>query len=209
VAETEGVIRFELSFTPAPPPPNECLTELNSWRALLYRLGLTGRDRGRYAGLAYGNVSIRSEGKTFLVSGTQTGGKPWLTAADYCLVEDYDLAAHALRARGPIRPSSEALTHAAAYLAHPDIRCVLHVHSPELWRWRDTLGIPRTAPDIPYGTAAMAHAIQTLARSNPAQVVCMGGHVDGFIAFADSVENATVNLLRLITRMWSLERTQI
>lgn len=203
---SEGVIRFELVFSATPPVATSAdLAELSAWRGLLYRMGLTGHDPKRYGGLAYGNVSVRWAGDSFIISGTQTGGNPWLTPRDYCLVDAWDFTRNRVSASGPIRPSSEALTHAALYAARPDVRCVLHIHSPELWRWSDDLSIPRTAPDILYGTVAMAQAIHDLARLTSEHLICMGGHEDGLIAFGHDVEETALYLVSQFTR--ALSRT--
>ncbi|MFM8333814.1 MAG: class II aldolase/adducin family protein, partial [Candidatus Methylumidiphilus sp.] len=99
--------------------------ELNAWRQILFRLGLTGLDPRRYGGLAFGNVSLRTQGSRFAVSGTQTGGKPRLGPQDYCLVTGFDLAHNRIHAEGPVKPSSEALSHGAVYAANRSVGCVL------------------------------------------------------------------------------------
>ncbi|SMF97309.1 Ribulose-5-phosphate 4-epimerase/Fuculose-1-phosphate aldolase [Methylomagnum ishizawai] len=195
-AATEGVVKYHIDFTPAPAPDWALLAELDAWRGLLFKLGLTGLDPARYGGLAYGNVSLRTEGCRFLVSGTQTGGIERLTAEHYCWVTDFDVERNALTAEGPIRPSSEALTHAAVYRAAPGIGCVLHVHAPELWRRAAGLGLPVTDPAIAYGTPAMALAVEALLRQPETRVIAMGGHEDGLIAVGKTVDTAAMPLIR-------------
>jgi hypothetical protein len=197
IKETEGVIQFQLDFTPAPPLPAADLAELNAWRGLLYRLGLTGRDPDRYGGLAYGNVSLRLDAHRFVVSGTQTGGLAELGAEHYSVVTRIDLEYNRLWAEGPIPPSSEALTHGAVYQSST-ARCVLHVHSPELWQFAADLSIPVTPADIGYGTPAMAEAVGRLAQGADSRVIAMGGHQDGLIAFAPTLDQAALPLIRLL-----------
>ena len=81
-------------------------------------------------------------------------------------------------------PSSETLTHAMVYAADPAITWVFHVHSPELWRASARLGLPCTAPDVPYGTREMADAVAVLARTLPARPLVFAtlGHEDGVFA---------------------------
>lgn len=171
----------------------------------MFRLGLTGRDPGRYGGLAYGNVSQRAEAGCFIVSGTQTGGKPCLGAEDYCLVLDFDLEENRLRAEGPVAPSSEALTHGAVYSAAPQAGCVIHVHSPEIWRQARSLEIPLTDESIPYGTPEMGRAVGLAALRSAAGVVAMGGHEDGVLAFAGCPHEAALRLLRCLAKAVELE----
>jgi hypothetical protein len=197
---TEGVIKFNLEFTRADLPMADSLVELNAWRQVLFRLGLTGRDPARYGGLAYGNVSQRLGGdRRFIVSGTQTGSKPCLGSADYCQVLDFDLATNWLRAEGPLAPSSEALTHGAVYDAIPQAACVIHVHSQEIWRNARKLGIALTDPVISCGTTQMGSAVGKAVGSG-GSVIAMGGHEDGVLAFAASPEEAVTHLLRCLAK---------
>ena len=196
----EGVIKFGLSFRPASPPRHRGLLQLEGWRRIFFRMGLIGRNPDRYGGLAYGNVSLRTGARRFLVSGTQTGGFPRLTAAEYARVESWDLPANHIRAAGAIRPSSEALSHAALYQANRVIGCVIHVHCPELWlaAVQERLPIPVTPTELTYGTAELAAALQDLAGVSGAAVICMGGHQDGLLAYGMKPDDAASELLRLL-----------
>ncbi len=194
----EGVIKFDLAFNHAPPQELEAITELNAWRHILYRLGLTGCDPARYQGLAYGNVSMRTGPSSFIISGTQTGAKPHLSLGDYCLVLGFDLAKNQVWAQGPIEPSSEALTHGAVYSVNPDTNCVLHVHSPLLWRSATQLGIAQTDASIAYGTPEMGLAVGLAAEGRSQGIISMGGHEDGLIAFADTICIAAIELVKCL-----------
>ena len=194
--EIEGTIKYRLDFTLAPAADESILAELNAWRTLLFRLRLNGRDPGRYGGLAYGNVSRRFEGRRFLVSGSQTGGLERLTAEHYSWVKHFDVETNLLVAEGPIQPSSEALTHAAAYEAAPGVNCVLHVHSPELWCHASELAIPLTEPGIRYGTPEMAAAVCALLAEPTTRIIAMGGHQDGLIAAGATVPEAALLLVQ-------------
>ena len=115
----EGVIKFDLRFTPAPPLPHESVRELNAWRTLLRRLGLVGKDPNRYGGFGFGNLSRRVEPfdtppgeRRFVITGTQTGGVDEMGPEGYALVLQCTPRDNRVIAQGPIRPSAEALTHA-------------------------------------------------------------------------------------------------
>jgi hypothetical protein len=206
----EGVIKFDLTFTEAPPLPGEALRELGAWRRILFLLRLTGRDPERYEGLGYGNVSCRLEPyaapphrRRFAVSGTQTGGLAELGPQHYAVVAECDPAANRVVAAGPVRPSSEALTHAALYALDDSLRCVLHVHSPELWRAAAALGIPTTDPAAPYGTPAMAAEVARLYADGAVRrggILAMGGHEDGLVSFGASAGDAGTVLVRQLAR---------
>ena len=203
--DEEGVIKFDLKFNHAPPQALESIVELNAWRQILHSLGLTGRDSNRYQGLAYGNVSRRTGTKSFIVSGTQTGLKSRLSPVDYCLVLDFDLGKNRVQAAGPIKPSSEALTHGAIYASNPHIECALHAHSPIIWRNALKLGIYQTDPSIAYGTPEMGQAVGLAARDFNVGVIAMGGHEDGVMSFADTVGRAAIELLKCLAKAEELE----
>ncbi|MGX2041412.1 class II aldolase/adducin family protein [Methylocaldum sp. MU1018] len=198
--DKEGVVKYRLNYTAAPPADPEVVAELNAWRTILYRLGLIGLDSRRYGGLAYGNVSIRCGATGFLISGTRTGGLPALSNEHYSRVTGFDLERNLIVAEGPVPPSSEALTHAAVYRSAGEAGCVLHVHSPEIWEKAGALGIPVTDRQVGYGTPEMADEVGRLIRASKGPVIAMGGHEDGIIAFGGSVESAAINLIRSLAR---------
>ncbi|MGR9106840.1 MAG: class II aldolase/adducin family protein, partial [Gammaproteobacteria bacterium] len=188
--EREGVIKFDLRFTQKAfvNPPD--LGKLIAWRTILHRLRLIGQDPERYGGLGFGNISLkienipdtREETAPFAISGTQTGAEEVLKPEHFSVVSAFSIENNRLCAEGPVKPSSEALTHAAIYGCNPLIRCVIHVHSPEIWRATSRLGISSVDKSIPYGTPEMANAVRDLVLS-PANrvsgIFSMLGHEDG------------------------------
>ena len=214
----EGVIRFDVEHETRllePRVHGEIAALLSAWREVLARLGLVGRDPARYQGAGYGNLSARlppfgdvGRGRRrFLVTGSQTSGIPDLTLEHYCVVECYDLAGNRVRSLGPIRPSSESLTHGAIYDAAPAARVVMHAHAPEIWRAARTLGLPVTRPDAANGTPGMALEVQRLYRESQLAttgILAMGGHEDGVIAFASSPDAAGETLVRALARALAL-----
>jgi len=206
--QEEGVIKFDLRYMYAAPETMAPPAALNVWRNRLWDLQLIGQQAGRYGGLGYGNVSRRTEApeitairREFIISGSQTGGLARLDARHYSLVTDWDVQRNRVIARGPVRPSSEALTHGALYDQHDDIRVVFHVHSPAIWRAAERLGLIRSDPAVAYGTPEMAHEIVHLFRDadiSRAALFVMGGHEDGVIAFGTSEEAAGTVLLNTL-----------
>ena len=212
----EGVTKFSVEHRTEPLSPSvlEALAPLSSWRRVLFELGLIGRDPARYEGAGFGNVSLRlppwgesAARRRFLISGTQTGGLPELGAEQVCVVEFHDAEANRVVSRGPMPPSSEALTHGAMYGASPSVRCVLHGHSPELWRHAEALRLPTTSARVEYGTPAMAQEVARVYRSTRAAelgVMIMGGHEDGVLSFGRSPEEAGLAMARALARAYSL-----
>jgi len=206
--EKEGVIKYRLEFELAD-PVNENLQQLNAWRSILYGLQLIGQVAARYGGYGYGNLSVRSAGETssFIISGSQTGYIPELNQTHYVLVEHCDLEKNQVAARGPIQPSSEALTHSMLYQSDSSIQCVMHVHDPVLWQYGLKEDLPRTDESISYGTAEMATEVTHLLKSGALRnngTLIMAGHEDGILCFGDSIDQAGQRVLRLWTQALSI-----
>jgi ribulose-5-phosphate 4-epimerase/fuculose-1-phosphate aldolase len=215
--QEEGVIRFKAKhrWAALDRDVHGALADLLiAWRDRLLWVGLVGRDRNRYCGVGFGNVSGRLPpfpgppgARPFLITGTQTGGRPTLTLADLCVVTRYRPECNRVESFGLVRPSSESMTHAVLYDAGPTIRFVFHGHSPAIWVQASALGLPVTDPTADYGTPAMCQEVQRLLRDPEVarrQVLIMGGHQDGVLAFAESADEAGRALLDLHSEALSL-----
>ena len=208
--DREGVIKYVLDYQSGPALDAGELTELNAWRQVLYRLGLIGADPQRYEGLGFGNVSRRigpygtpPEQRRFLISGTQTGELPCLNQNHYVLVSECHQADNRIVACGPVKPSSEALTHGALYAADPQLRAVLHAHSPDIWQAAMTLGLPVTDHRVAYGTPAMAEEMQRLYNQPDVRdggIIVMGGHAEGVVSFGAGLSVAGSVMVRTLAR---------
>ncbi len=200
MAEAEGVIQYDLDFEEDAPPPEKAIDTLNQWRTLLYQMKLIGQDDARYGGLGYGNISARFvcqrwplSHNAFVITGTQTGQLAQLGADQYSLVTDCDPDTNLIRARGRVKPSSEALTHGVFYQLDRGIGAVIHVHCPEIWHCGEALLLPLTPSDVAYGTPQMAAAVRRLYQEGAFQkyrVLVMKGHLDGVMSFGVDIEQA-------------------
>ena len=187
---------------------------LITWRDRLLRAGLVGDDPYRYGGVGFGNLSGRLPpfprvpgARSFLVTGSQTGGRPSLTLGDLCVVTRYEPDCNCVESFGPIKPSSESMTHGIIYDADPAIRFVFHGHSPEIWQQARTLGLPVTDPAVDYGTPAMCQEVQKIFRSplvTRRAIIAMGGHEDGVLAFGSTAEEVGLALLDLVSKAFAL-----
>jgi ribulose-5-phosphate 4-epimerase/fuculose-1-phosphate aldolase len=204
----EGVIKYDLRYTYTPPETPPPLAALNAWRSRLWRLQLIGRQAGRYGGIGYGNVSCRTgplnapEGhRQFIISGSQTGQLAQLHARHYSVVTGWDLQLNRVIAQGPIRPSSESLTHGMLYDQDDDVRVIFHVHSPAIWQASSRLGLQHTDPAAAYGTPEMAGEVARLFREadvKQTRIFTMGGHEDGVIAFGTDPQAAGTVLVETL-----------
>jgi ribulose-5-phosphate 4-epimerase/fuculose-1-phosphate aldolase len=207
----EGVIKFDLQYTPAPPVPAGLIRVVNGWRDWLYAAGLVGQDPARYHGFGFGNISQRlapyrgaPEARPFLISGTQTGHLARLGPEHYAVVRACCPQQNRVVAEGPVPPSSESMTHGVLYALDDTLRFVMHVHAPDLWRNARLLGLPETGADVAYGTPAMAGEVRRLFRETDVRqrrLFSMAGHEDGLVAFGRTAEAAAGALRRCFRRL--------
>lgn len=199
MSETEGVIKYKLSFRETD-LTNVDPGSIGCWRELLMRLELVGQHAGRYGGLGFGNLSMRTD-QGFLITGTQTGAIPQLTLEDYAEVTGWCLDENVIEAKGRIRPSSEALTHASVYDACETANFVFHCHSPDMWHATRKLGLIMTDPEVPYGTPAMAREVALkLAGMDCPGILAMGGHEDGIVAFGGNADATGLLVIQYLAR---------
>ncbi|MBT8084184.1 MAG: class II aldolase/adducin family protein [Woeseia sp.] len=193
----EGYIKFELEWRQGKLPDADAVAELNEWRKPLYDAGLIGQYHD--IGVGFGNISVRSNNGQFVISGTQTGHLDTLAAEHYTTVTAYDTAANKVCCEGPVKASSESMTHATLYELSNEINAVVHVHSARLWR--KFLGkLPTTDPTVSYGTPEMAEAfrrlyLDTVFATNG--IAVMAGHDDGIIAIGRNMREAAQRILGL------------
>ncbi len=194
----EGYIKYDIDWTPGPAPDAAAARRLDAWRRPLYEAGLIGQYET--LGIGFGNISARcGEPGQFLISGTQTGHLAHTDERHYALVTAVDIEANRVSCTGPVKASSEAMTHAALYALDACIAAIVHVHSKSLWhRFMNVL--PTTAPSASYGTPAMAREFARLfAQDDVARtgVAVMAGHEEGLISFGPSLEAAARLMLSL------------
>ena len=206
----EGYIKYQCHWTKQESVTPEEITTLNRWRNQLYQLGLIGQYDN---GIGFGNLSCRSkENKIlpvnynnltikpkpqFVISGTQTGGIPQLTARHYTKVVDFDWEQNYVTCIGVALASSESLTHGALYVAKPEIKAVVHVHHLQLWQ-KLLARVPTTNPNCAYGTPEMALEIIKLCQTPECQqqpIIVMSGHEEGIITFGKNIDEAGNTLL--------------
>jgi len=95
-----------------------------------------------------GNFSVR-DAETGLICMTPTGVDRTTMSPEAVVV--MNMAAEVVESLEGLKPTSEALMHIAAYEARPDIRAVVHTHSPL------ALSFAAARREIPAVTLEMAH----------------------------------------------------
>ena len=196
----KGYILYNCDWTEGQAPDGKIVAAIESARDKLYQKNFIGLYPN---GFGFGNLSVRTEERQFIVTGTKTGGFTRLTPEHYTLVTGFSFEENRLSCSGPVQASSEALSHAALYLSDPAIKAVIHIHDEALWE-KHYQKLPTTDPAAEPGTPAMAYAIQALYRSTPAlrdtKVLVMGGHRPGLMSFGAGIDEACTVLLHLAER---------
>ena len=183
----EGYVKYSASHIQAPAVEAPYWAKLNDARTRLHELGLVGINS---QGIGFGNVSVRVKGEEFLISGTATGAAPVLSPDEYCLVTSFDIAGNSIVSSGPIRASSESMTHGAVYRAVPAANCVIHIHSRSIFDGMLQDHYPDTPAEAEYGTPEIAEATGACAAAQESGegLIVLAGHDEGVIAFGASVK---------------------
>ena len=199
----DGVIKYNFDFQKSLPLNESQFIEIEEVRRRLFALGLIGVSNG----IGYGNISQRVDRDSFVITGTQTGHLPNLSANHYSLIEEYDDKEFYLKSSGFIKPSSEALTHGTIYNLSDKIGAVIHIHSNRLWKFmldRDYL----TTASVEYGSIEMIDEVNIIFSDinpldNPKFV--MLGHEDGVMVFAKNLSKAEEVLLKILANFIKIE----
>lgn len=158
--------------------------KLNKLRQLLYFKKLIGcKDN-----VGYGNISIRKK-DGFIITGSTTGCLEILNKNHYTKVTKYDFNKNYLQCYGPIKASSESLSHAAVYDTDENAKCVIHIHNLKLWE-QLLNKMPTTSKDAEYGSPKMAKEIIMLVKTSKEKIIIMQGHKEGIIVFGDDLLEA-------------------
>lgn len=195
----EGYIKFNCHWNETKAVvPDKLFAEINEARSVMVAKNLIGcYDNG----IGFGNISVRdpAHSDSFFITGSATGAIKDSTPDIYALVERWDVSSNTLWCSGPVKASSESLSHAVIYETLPEVNCVIHIHSLELWkRWLPV--VPCTPESVAYGTPEMASSIVELI-SDPHRakqgVFAMKGHEEGIIAFGGTTGEATEKIFKL------------
>jgi len=161
------------------------IAEISKWRSRFYAKEWIGMYSN---GIGFGNISMKLEEDSFLISGSATGGKSDTNIGDFAIVHNYDLSQNTLSCSGEVIASSEAMSHAALYkngTSH-----IVHIHN--LFLWKKHLNVlPTISSEIEYGTVEMAMALSACKEKIAADygIIIMGGHKEGIIAYGTSFEH--------------------
>lgn len=192
----DGVIKFSFENDNDFAIKSEDITQIERIRSKLYSLNLIGEYNPQNIG--FGNLSLRMQDDSFIISGTQTGKFPALNRDQYSIVYRAELDAMKIFSKGKIAPSSESLTHYAIYSSCPQISTILHIHNNQLWKFMLKNDYIKTKSDINYGTTDMANEAKRCIKDSESGLFVMTGHEDGIIAYGPTIKEAYKQLETLI-----------
>lgn len=192
----EGFVKFNCHWNQSGPVISDEKYEIiNYWREVLFNMDLIGAYEN---GVGFGNISMRIQkgSNQFVITGSATGEIPELEPGHYVKVSSFNIDDNAVQCVGPLKASSEALTHAAIYSADPDAMAVVHVHSIELWN-ELIYKVPTTNPSMDYGTTGLAKDILRIFKEPEVfekRIIVMAGDRAGILTFGHDMDEA-VNVL--------------
>ena len=187
----EGYIKYNMHWEKSPPVGFLKFDELIKYRNILRSLNLIGVYPN---GIGFGNVSCRvSAYPEFLISGTQTAEVIIADEFHFSRVYDFNTESNTVYCKGPVKASSEALTHAAIYQADVGINAVIHMHHPNLWKALLNK-VTTIDKNIAYGTPQLAKKIAELLMDDETlkreKIFVTAGHEDGIFVFGETVVEA-------------------
>jgi L-ribulose-5-phosphate 4-epimerase len=190
----EEGIKFICRWMDEKPLDYKVLKDLNTWRSRLYQAGLIGVYD---SGIGYGNISMRYKRDKFIITGTATGKFKKLNSRHYTQVTAYNVEKNRVTTVGPIKASSESLTHAVLYECDSTINAVFHVHHLGLWKKLMHVA-PTSKKNVEYGTTSMAREMARLFKDTALakeKILVMAGHEEGIITFGETLVEAGEKIL--------------
>ena len=197
----QGFVKFNCHWSQSGPVISDDQFEIiNNWRDILFNMDLIGAYEN---GVGFGNISMRINGTNqFVITGSATGEIPELEPGHYVKVNSFNIDDNAVQCIGPLKASSESLTHAAIYQADPGANAVIHVHSIDLWN-ELIHKVPTTNPSMDYGTIALAKDIFRLFIDSDViekRIIIMAGDRAGILTFGHDMDEAANVLLSYIRK---------
>lgn len=185
----DGVLKFIpiLRSHDAPPFP----ADLDRHRNLLREQGYIGVYPD--TGIGHGNITIKADDRSFIVTATQTQGLEQLDENGYCRIpEDVDVYSEEVPYDGTNKPSSESRTTIAIMNRRKGIGAVVHVHFREGQERAAEFGILQMNADYEYGTVGFARNAEKVVDQIDADdgIFATPSHPDGIFTYAPTLDEA-------------------
>jgi ribulose-5-phosphate 4-epimerase/fuculose-1-phosphate aldolase len=186
---SDGYIKFNCDWDKHSEISSKDIMPLNTWRNRLYALNLIGAYP---SGIGFGNISVRTKGDEFIITGSATGNYAILTQDCYSKVVGFDIDKNYLKCIGLRQASSESMTHATIYSIDSKINAVIHVHHQELWKML-LHKVSTASKDATYGTPEIAREMIRLFNDENAGkkgIIVTEGHQEGVFTFGKDLDTA-------------------
>lgn len=188
----EGYIKFNIKFTKSQIKID--IKRMIYWRNILYSKGLIGAYSN---GIGFGNISQRTVKNQFIISGTSTGSIKEITQDSFSIVKEYNFKKNFVNCLGPIKASSESMSHASIYENISDVNAIIHIHNIKMWKkYKDIL--PTTRKEAKYGTPEMAEEINRIIKETDVKnkkIFITSGHREGIFGFGKNIDEAAKLIL--------------
>ncbi|OHD28087.1 MAG: hypothetical protein A2086_00780 [Spirochaetes bacterium GWD1_27_9] len=195
----EGVIKFKIeNWIQTKPLTESFYKEIEDTRKILYKFNLIGVYKD--LNLGFGNISKKLTGDEFVITGSQTGEYKDLNGSHYTVIKSVDFQTNSVVCEGPIKPSSESITHAAFYASNKKITSVIHIHSLKLWEKLIENNYLSTSEKAEYGSPELSKNIIEIAKNvdlDKPLIVVMKGHKEGIIGAGNNINQTLEELLRI------------
>lgn len=190
----EGYIKFNCKLSEKKIfVPDDILIKVNYWRNRFKLFRMIGvLDNG----IGFGNISYNINNEKFYISGSSTGeiselNNNHIAKVTYCNVEQ-----NMVECEGKLNASSESLSHYSIYKSSIGAKSVIHIHCKYLWN-KYMSKLPTTAPDAYFGSVELANELKRLSKNTTSNIIIAAGHEDGIFSYAESIDKAAENLLKL------------
>ena len=100
-------------------------------------------------------------------------------------------------AKGLKEPSSESILHYAIYRNRPDVNAIFHGHSALILANADTLNIPSTSREQPFGSIELVDSVLEILGTG--SFLIMKNH--GFLSLGPTMEDAGNTVLRICAKL--------
>ena len=177
-------VKFKTIFLSTKIVQDPRLEELKKWCAIFDENNLAPP----YSGGSAGNLSFRinSGENRFVITGSGLQMKGELVDESFVQVDECDIVKKEIRVHGIRNPSSESMLHYSIYQMRADAMAIFHGHSTEILSKAESLKLPVTNSEQPYGSCELVGSVLEILDNN--NFIIMKNH--GFISLGENINKA-------------------
>lgn len=191
----EGYIKFSYNLIKGASFLTKDIEDINYYRNQFLHKGYIGMKDG----IGFGNISIRLDNSSFIITASKTGGLQELKSKHYAKVISWDFVKNHIEAISELAPSSESLTHAIFYELDKDIKVVIHIHCSFLWG-KYINKLPTISEKAKFGSVEMVNEIRFMYNNSNLKekgILITAGHKNGIFVFGQSFKNVLKSIMNL------------